>query len=94
VFHTPNIQGIKFWPGGLGKSATHCVLYAKLISQGKEQGVHAFVIQVRDMQTHAALQGIEVGDCGPKIAFNATDNGYMKFHYFRQPKDCLLSRYV
>lgn len=32
VFHTPNIGATKFWPGGLGKSTTHCVLYARLIS--------------------------------------------------------------
>jgi len=46
------------------------------------------------MTTHKPLPGIEVGDCGPKIAFNATDNGYLKFTYFRQPKDSLLSKYV
>jgi len=51
-------------------------------------------VQIRDMQTHKALEGIEVGDCGPKISFHATDNGYLKFNHFRQPRDALLSRYV
>jgi acyl-CoA oxidase len=32
VFHTPTTSAIKFWPGGLGKSSTHCVLFARLIS--------------------------------------------------------------
>jgi acyl-CoA oxidase len=46
------------------------------------------------MKTHRPLQGIEVGDCGPKIAFQATDNGYLKFTHFRQPRDSLLCRYI
>lgn len=46
------------------------------------------------METHKPLSGIEVGDCGPKIAFVATDNGYLKFTHFRQPASALLSRYV
>ena len=56
--------------------------------------MHAFLIQIRDMQTHKPLPGIEVGDCGPKIAFQAADNGYLKLTHFRQPRDSLLSRYV
>jgi acyl-CoA oxidase len=49
---------------------------------------------VRDMKTHKPLQGVEVGDCGPKLSFATTDNGYLKFTYFRQPRDSLLSKYV
>ena len=56
--------------------------------------MHAFLIQVRDLQTHKALHGIEVGACGPKLSFTTTDNGYLKFTYFRQPRDSLLSKYV
>ena len=70
------------------------MIYARLISQGKDHGVQAFLVQVRCLQTHKPLQGIEVGDIGPKIAFHTTDNGYLKFTYFRQPSDSLLSRYV
>jgi acyl-CoA oxidase len=31
VIHTPSITAIKFWPGGLGKTATHTILLARLI---------------------------------------------------------------
>jgi acyl-CoA oxidase len=34
VINTPSIEALKFWPGTLGKTATHCVLYARLISNG------------------------------------------------------------
>lgn len=94
IFNTPTIQAAKFWPGGLGKSTTHAIIYARLITQGKDHGVNAFLVHLRDMETHKALPGIEVGDIGPKMAFIATDNGYLKFTHFRQPRDSLLSRYV
>nr|GMD94230.1 peroxisomal acyl-coenzyme A oxidase 1-like [Ipomoea batatas] len=29
-----------WWPGGLGKIATHGVVYARLITEGKDHGVH------------------------------------------------------
>jgi len=28
VFNTPSIEATKFWPGGLGKTSNHAVLYA------------------------------------------------------------------
>lgn len=40
------------------------------------------------------LPGIEVGDCGNKIALTSNDNGYLSFKDFRQPKSALLCRYV
>ena len=48
VIHTPTLAATKFWPGGLGKTASHCVLYARLLSQGKDHGVQAFIMQLRD----------------------------------------------
>ncbi len=35
-----------------------------------------------------------MGDVGPKLSFISTDNGFLKFTYFRQPLDTLLSKYV
>jgi hypothetical protein len=46
----------RFWPGTLGKVATHAVVYAQLIIRGVEYGPHAFVMQVRDNK-HRPLQG-------------------------------------
>jgi len=39
VIHTPNIRATKFWPGGLGKLATHAVVMAKMILNKKNFGV-------------------------------------------------------
>jgi acyl-CoA oxidase len=47
-----------------------------LIIDGKEYGVHAFMMQIRD-ENHKPLPGIELGDLGTKIGDNANDTGYM-----------------
>lgn len=46
------------------------------------------------MQTHKPLEGITIGDIGPKLGFDLTDNGYMTFENVRYPKSALLDRYV
>lgn len=39
VLNTPSIEAYKFWPGELGVCATHAVVFARLISKGKDYGV-------------------------------------------------------
>ena len=51
---------------GLGKTATHAVVMARLFVSGKDYGPHGFIVQLRSLQTHLPLPGIEVGDIGPK----------------------------
>ena len=44
IMNTPSLEATKWYPGGLGKTSTHCVLYARLLSNGKDHGVNAFII--------------------------------------------------
>ena len=46
VCHSPTLSSIKWWPGGLGKTATHVVLMARLVINGRDYGPHSFVVQV------------------------------------------------
>lgn len=48
--HSPTLSATKWWPGCLGKTSTHCVVMARLVTQGKEHGVHAFIVQLRSLQ--------------------------------------------
>ncbi|EFN54271.1 hypothetical protein CHLNCDRAFT_36152 [Chlorella variabilis] len=93
VVHTPSLEAHKWWPGGLGKTATHVILMARLFAQGRDYGPHAFVVQIRDMATHLPLPGITVGDIGPKMGFNSVDNGYLAFDHVRIPRDAMLMRF-
>lgn len=64
IIHSPTLTSTKWWPGGLGKTANHVICMARLVTGGVERGPHAFVVRIRDANTHAPLPGIIVGDIG------------------------------
>lgn len=78
VIHTPNIAAIKFWPGDLSVGATHALVMARLVSNGKFHGVKPFFFAIRDTNTMEPLPGVEIGDVGPKMGMMSKDNGFMK----------------
>lgn len=88
------MKDAKFWPGELGFFCTHALFQARLIIDGKNHGVQSFVCQIRDLDDHKPLKGLEVGDIGPKYGFAAKDNGYLIFNNFKIPRTALLSRFV
>ncbi|CAA7020357.1 unnamed protein product [Microthlaspi erraticum] len=95
IIHSPTQTSSKWWPGGLGKVSTHAVVYARLITNGKDHGVHGFIVQLRSLDDHSPLPGITVGDIGMKFgngAYNSMDNGFLKFDHFRIPRDQMLMR--
>ncbi|AEC09145.1 acyl-CoA oxidase 5 [Arabidopsis thaliana] len=95
IIHSPTQTSSKWWPGGLGKVSTHAVIYARLITNGKDHGVHGFIVQLRSLDDHSPLPGITVGDIGMKFgngAYNSMDNGFLMFDHFRIPRDQMLMR--
>jgi acyl-CoA oxidase len=91
--NTPTITAYKFWPGAMGLMANHAIIYARCISKGKDHGPKPFFVQIRDLENHKPCQGIEVGDLGPKMGFNGTDNGFLAFSKYRIPRNALLGRF-
>ncbi|PSC69663.1 peroxisomal acyl-coenzyme A oxidase 1-like [Micractinium conductrix] len=94
VVHSPSLESTKWWPGGMGKTATHVILMARLFVKGKDYGPHSFVVQIRDLATHLPLAGVSVGDIGPKMGFNGVDNGYLSLDHVRIPRDAMLMRFA
>lgn len=94
VIDSPTVSSTKCWPGDLGKMANHAVLFAQLIIDGVNYGVNGFFIRIRDDDYHRPLEGIEIGDIGPKYGYFAKDNGYMRLNNIRVPRSALLSRYI
>ena len=39
------------------------------------------MVQIRDMETHEPLKGVEIGDLGPKLGYSSKDNGYLSFDH-------------
>ncbi|XP_059965478.1 peroxisomal acyl-coenzyme A oxidase 2 isoform X2 [Mesoplodon densirostris] len=94
VVHSPTLTAIKWWPGDLGRSATHALVQAQLICSGAQQGMHAFIVPIRSLEDHSPLPGITVGDIGPKMDFDHSDNGFLRLDHVRVPRENMLSRFA
>ncbi|RFU31236.1 hypothetical protein B7463_g5086, partial [Scytalidium lignicola] len=101
VLHSPTLTASKWWNGSMGRTANHAIVVAQLlipedgtIGNYINYGPHPFVVQIRDMKTHQPLDGIAVGDIGPKFGYAPMDNGYMLFDHYRIPHSSMLSRYA
>ena len=57
--HSPNFTSSKWWIGGLGKTATHGVVQAKLIWEGKDMGPHLFFVQLRSLGKRFFVRALE-----------------------------------
>lgn len=93
VIHSPDVESIKWWPGDLGLASSHGIVMARVITNGKDNGVFPLFIQLRDLKTHIALPGLEIGDIGPKLGYASKDNGFLRFHQFRAPANSLLGKF-
>eukprot|EP00897_Mesotaenium_endlicherianum_P007553 jgi/Mesen1/6826/ME000035S06196 len=89
VISTPCETAQKYWIGGAAQHATHCVAFAQLLIGGKSEGVHAFIVQLREGGRVCA--GIRIADCGHKIGLNGVDNGRIWFDDVRIPRENLLN---
>ncbi|XP_008258697.1 peroxisomal acyl-coenzyme A oxidase 2 isoform X1 [Oryctolagus cuniculus] len=94
VIHSPTVTATKWWPGDLGRSATHALILAQLICSGARRGMHAFIVPVRSLQDHTPLPGITIGDIGPKMGLQHIDNGFLKMDHVRVPRENMLSRFA
>lgn len=83
---------MKFWIGGAAQTANMAVIWAQLYIGEKCHGVHAYIVPIRDRQTHKLLPGVQIGDCGPKNGFNGIDNGFIMLDKVRIPKMNQLDR--
>nr|AAF14635.1 acyl-CoA oxidase [Petroselinum crispum] len=99
VIDTPNDGAIKWWIGNAAVHGKFATVFAKLMlpthdARGySDMGVHAFIVPIRDMETHETLPGVEIQDCGHKVGLNGVDNGALRFRSVRIPRDNLLNRF-
>nr|XP_022912535.1 peroxisomal acyl-coenzyme A oxidase 3-like [Onthophagus taurus] len=93
VLDSPDFEAAKCWAGGLGQVATHGTVFAQLITpDGVSQGLHCFIVPLRNPRSLEPYPGITIGDMGEKAGLNSIDNGFLMFHKYRIPKDNLLNK--
>ncbi|KAI5079515.1 hypothetical protein GOP47_0004994 [Adiantum capillus-veneris] len=90
VVNTPCESAQKYWIGGAANDATHAVVFSQLHINGRKEGVHAFIVQIRDGKGQVC-QGVKIADCGHKIGLNGVDNGRIWFDNVRVPRENLLN---
>jgi acyl-CoA oxidase len=90
--HTPHQAARKDYIGNAAKDGRMAVVFAQLITQGKNHGVHAWLVPIRDDQGNP-MPGITIGDDGAKAGLNGVDNGRLTFDHVQVPRDMLLDRY-
>ncbi|KAL0490142.1 acyl-CoA oxidase [Acrasis kona] len=93
VINTPDDASQKYWIGNAFVSAKIGVIFGQLITNGTNQGVHAFIVHLRD-ENHILYEGIKIKDVGVKLGLNAVDNGRVWFDQYHIPIDALLDRYA
>ncbi len=91
IVHTPGKNDNKEYIGN-ALHATMASVFAQLIVDGKNEGVHAILVPLRNEQ-HELLPGITVEDNGYKLGLNGVDNGKIWFNQVSVPRENLLNKY-
>ncbi|PSN29864.1 putative peroxisomal acyl-coenzyme A oxidase 1 [Blattella germanica] len=92
VLNSPTLSSYKWWPGGMGQTANYAVVMAQLYTNGVHRGIHLFVVQLRDEETHKPMPGIKIGEIGTKVGMHTVNNGFLGFENVRIPRDQMLMK--
>jgi acyl-CoA oxidase len=65
-------------------------VFARCIVGDKDNGVHPFLVQVRDVTTFKHKTGVTSGDMGAKFGYHVKDNGWARFEHVRIPRTDML----
>lgn len=91
--HTPHEKAQKEYIGNAANHGRMATVFAKLIIDGHDYGVNAFIVPLRDEKLNV-LEGITIKDCGLKMGLNGVDNGIIQFHNVVIPKENMLDRFA
>lgn len=79
----------------MGKSASHAIVYAQLyMPDGKCNGLHMFIVQLRDPYSYHTMPGVTIGDMGAKLGLNGFSNGLVYFGLFLHSAKYSLDRFL
>ena len=65
--NTPSTMAQKYWITNGAVHAHHCVVFAQLVVDGVNQGIHAVLVPIRDKQLNP-IPGVTIEDMGHKMA--------------------------
>ncbi|WP_335965576.1 acyl-CoA dehydrogenase [Galbibacter sp. PAP.153] len=91
VIDTPGKDDNKEYIGN-ALHATMATVFAQLIVDGTNHGVHAILVPVRDKKG-ALMPGVRIEDNGYKLGLNGVDNGKIWFSNVAVPRENLLNKF-
>merc|ERR1712013_768671 len=92
IVNTPHPLAQKYWITNGAVHAKHVVVMAQLIVKGKNEGIHAILVRMRDNDLKT-IPGVTIEDMGYKMGLNGVDNAKLSFDNVRVPRTALLNRY-
>src|SRR4051812_335884 len=92
VITTTTDAARKDYIGNAARHAEVAVVFAQLEVGGRSEGVHAFVVPIREAGRPCA--GVRIEDDGRKLGLNGVDNGRIWFDHVRVPRTALLNRFA
>ena len=92
VIDTPDDDAAKDYIGNAAVHGEVAVVFAQLVVSGTSEGVHAFVVPIREGGT--VCDGVRIEDDGLKMGLNGVDNGRLWFDGVRVPREALLNRFA
>lgn len=92
IVNTPTTVAQKYWITNGAVHAKHIIVFAQLMIDGVNQGIHGVLVQIRD-DNLKIMPGVRVEDMGYKMGLNGVDNAKLFFDNVRVPKDNLLNKY-
>ncbi|CAI5461813.1 unnamed protein product [Closterium sp. Yama58-4] len=99
IINTPNEGATKWWIGNAACHGKFATVFARLRLPSptskvlEDLGVHAFIVPLRSLEDNSVLPGVEIRDCGYKVGLNGIDNGAIRFHNVRIPREDMLDRF-
>jgi acyl-CoA oxidase len=93
TIHTPTEIARKEYIGNAALHGQMATVFAKLIVDGKDFGVSAFVVRIRE-ENGKTSEGVTIKDCGRKMGLNGVDNGVIYFDNVVIPKENMLDRFA
>ncbi|KAG7172497.1 acyl-coenzyme A oxidase 3, peroxisomal-like [Homarus americanus] len=92
IVNTPSTLAQKYWITNGAVHAKHIVVFAQLIVEGVNHGIHGVLVRIRDDNLQV-LPNVRVEDMGYKMGLNGVDNAKLVFDNVRVPRENLLNKY-
>lgn len=93
TIHTPEKYDRKEYIGNAANHGEMATVFAKLVIDGKDYGVNAFIVSIRT-KDKKTVPGVTIEDCGHKMGLNGVDNGILYFDNVVIPYESMLDRFA